>query len=120
LTAPPFEAGHFIWCNFPLSEFPDSPGLEHVVYIMGVIRVTAGSYAALVAYTTSQTMQDPLPIGVLRFNKTEAISMGHNRPFLLYSGRLGHLPVKRRRNPWNAFRRLHAQSHQVARTIARD
>jgi len=108
LSGTPFEAGDFIWSKFPLSVQPDPPSLEHFVYTMGVSGVAGGGYAAVVAYTTSQTLPDPLPLGVLRFEMTEAARMGHNRPFVLHSGRLGHLPAKP-----NYFPRLDNPSHGV-------
>jgi hypothetical protein len=54
-------------------------------YALQVNGLPEGGYAALLAYTTSQVLPDPLPVGAQR--------MGHKKPFLLYSGRLALLPV---------------------------
>ncbi len=70
------------------------PGLEHAAYIMAVTGIPAtGGYAALVAYTTSQTLPDPLPLGILRFDEQAAKRMGHKKPFLLNPGRIAYVPI---------------------------
>jgi hypothetical protein len=92
LTSHPFKQGDFIWCAFPLTENPDPPGPEHIVYTLAASGVP-GDYSALVAYTTSRVRPSPLPVGVRRFDMPEAGRMGHQRPFLLNLSRLGHLPA---------------------------
>ncbi len=82
-----------MWCKFPIRENPDKPGLEHAAYVLQVSGVPAGGYAALMAYTTSQLLPDPLPVGVRRFDVLEARQLGHKKAFLLYSGRLALVPV---------------------------
>jgi hypothetical protein len=97
LTAPPFQAGDFVWCAFPERENPARPGALHLAYVLAVSGVTGtDQFAALFHYTTSQRWSgSALPPGVRASDREEAAPLGQPRPFVMDLRRLAHVPVTR-------------------------
>lgn len=98
MTAPPFQAGDFVWCAFPERENPARPGPLHLAYVLAVSGVTAAgartAFTALSAYTTSQPWRNgALPLGVFAFNRQAAALVGQNRGFVMDLRRLAAVPV---------------------------
>lgn len=94
MNAPPFGPGDWVWCNFPTRENPADPAATpHATYTMAVTGVPGVGPVALVAYTTSQVPDPPYRQGIMHFGAARAAQMGHNKPFLLNTGRVAALPV---------------------------
>ena len=92
---PPYKRGDFVWCNYPQHENSVAPGPRHVGYVAiateGSIR--GSDYAAILAYTSSQTWSGPTPPGVRRFSRDEAQTVGQQRPFHIDLRRSAFVPI---------------------------
>ncbi len=60
---------------------------------MAVSGVPGIGPVAFVAYTTSQVPDPPYPQGVMHFDAEKAVQMGHNKAFMLNTGRVAVLPI---------------------------
>jgi hypothetical protein len=93
-----FREGDFVWSAFPARENPRLPGSLHIAYTLGTSVVNAGAaygmIGAVAAYTTSQPWQhEIIPPGIVIFDRTEALSLGQDRAFVLDLRRLAFLPI---------------------------
>ena len=96
LTASPYRLGDFVWCAFPQREVPARPGPQHLAYALVVSDPASGTPGALLAaYTTSRPWPANIasPLGVFRFNRQEAATLGQARAFVLDARRIAYVPI---------------------------
>lgn len=95
MTEPPYLPGHFVWCNFPFSESPTSPGpRRHIGYILDIVGRRDRLYVAAALYTTTSSWPSgaPLPLGVIPVRDPKAAQMGQ-KPFVIDARRIALMPI---------------------------
>lgn len=96
MTEPPFSPGQFVWCRFPYSEAPLSPGdKERIVYVADIRQHSGRRIFTVMSLYTTTVQWDPaapLPLGVIPVAGATAAKM-NQKPFVIDARRIAFVPA---------------------------